>query len=700
MADQQENIHSELSRHFRPHMSTKQAPDFLDRRISYNNNNIFIITIVASLCRVYRLNAEELATKWDAFAFFKESSVVANGNDKIKVTLSEPMLEEFNEYLRERLTAAVSSVSASSAAIGGINKPVLDQKSLKSRKSTTGLALNKNNFQSYMSGFLAGGQKLPVATPRQTLKQRLATQTGSDILPSSGSKTNTGHPNMESPSTMQQRNFESAPMSKFMERDQRGKVEDVLNPQLRIETLKQSDKPRVEVAVHPDCLTGTYRPMYEKLLQKTGAIDQHVDDMGALIADENDFVSEIKNPKESSQSLVKTVGRIFSESDMRMNDGSVMLETSRRVGGGSRVRLNLNGIAEFALFPGQVVGVEGMNNTESSDIFTATRLFQPSVPQPESTEIRQLFRYNYDSKYLGGEGLKVLTASGPFALDDSVQYEPFQALMDVLKKEVPDVVILCGPFVDDRHPMALAGKLAQFSEMDLFTQLMEKLGEFLKFNRHSMVILVPSDKDATQPWMFFPQPAFQLSELKSPFFQNRENIRLLERIVCLPNPCVFTINEIYFGVCTQEVLYELGSEEIFRQAPMQQQRDRIARLATHILQQRSFYPLLPSHAQTMLDFEHWAKHAQLPVRPDILILPSKLMHFAKVVEGVIVMNPGFVARKQSGGTYAMLSVLPIAKDDFPQNVQENTGDAHGNEDDEKFMYHGVDSRTKVEIIRI
>jgi len=50
----------------------------------------------------------------------------------------------------------------------------------------------------------------------------------------------------------------------------------------------------------------------------------------------------------------------------------------------------------------------------------------------------------------------------------------------------------------------------------------------------------------------------------------------------------------------------------------------------------------------------------IPVRPDILILPSKLASFAKDVEGgTLVVNPGRLVRGTVGGTYAMVDLHPV-----------------------------------------
>jgi DNA polymerase alpha subunit B len=58
--------------------------------------------------------------------------------------------------------------------------------------------------------------------------------------------------------------------------------------------------------------------------------------------------------------------------------------------------------------------------------------------------------------------------------------------------------------------------------------------------------------------------------------------------------------------------------------------DRMSRLIKHLMQQRSFYPLSPPQTTEIpLDYGH-LKSAELPLLPDIMILPSRLATFVKV----------------------------------------------------------------------
>jgi DNA polymerase alpha subunit B len=92
---------------------------------------------------------------------------------------------------------------------------------------------------------------------------------------------------------------------------------------------------------------------------------------------------------------------------------------------------------------------------------------------------------------------------------------------------------------------------------------------------------------------------------------------------------------------------------------------------------RSFYPLYPAAPGACLDTTSDAALA-LPRLPDLLLLPSDLAPFAKVVPAcgpypgcavpgaepaaaaVLAVNPGRLVKGSSGGTYAVLTAAPGA----------------------------------------
>jgi len=131
------------------------------------------------------------------------------------------------------------------------------------------------------------------------------------------------------------------------------------------------------------------------------------------------------------------VGRICLDpptTTARPTATSLVLETSRRLGGGSRVPLNLSKVPSFSLFPGQVVGVRGVN--ASGDYLAVQEiLFPRRLPCPDVTSSDLLTR-----------GMRIIVASGPWGTDGG-GWEGFEEICRVAEKESVDVLILvCPPY--------------------------------------------------------------------------------------------------------------------------------------------------------------------------------------------------------------------------------------------------------------
>ena len=62
------------------------------------------------------------------------------------------------------------------------------------------------------------------------------------------------------------------------------------------------------------------------------------------------------------------------------------------------------------------------------------------------------------------------------------------------------------------------------------------------------------------------------------------------RIISVPDPALISIDGVIFGFTSTDILFHLGKEEI---SYPPRSGDRMRRLANHLLQQRSFYPLYP-----------------------------------------------------------------------------------------------------------
>lgn len=103
-----------------------------------------------------------------------------------------------------------------------------------------------------------------------------------------------------------------------------------------------------------------------------------------------------------------------------------------------------------------------------------------------------------------------------------------------------------------------------------------------------------------------------------------------KRVHLAPNPAWLRVNEVTIGVCSTDALLDLSGDEVSASAGT---GNRLARLAGHLLQQQSFYPLFPPPAGSaaQLDMRH-AQRWGMPSTPDVLLVPSKLAQFARDVQ--------------------------------------------------------------------
>jgi len=128
----------------------------------------------------------------------------------------------------------------------------------------------------------------------------------------------------------------------------------------------------------------------------------------------------------------------------------------------------------------------------------------------------------------------------------------------------------------------------------------------------------------------------------------------------------------------------------------------LMRLPKHLIQQRHFFPLFPPVNRTLLpktgveeglatgvplDVSYLKLGEWLNVRPDILITPSALSPFAKVVESVLVVNPGTLSKRKGPGTYTQMSI-------HPRKLTEEERDVG------KMCGHKIFERARVDIVRI
>ena len=472
---------------------------------------------------------------------------------------------------------------------------------------------------------------------------------------------------------------------------------------------------------------------------------------------------------------------IIQAHEGRLNRASIQLEGSRHHSLGSRIHLDLQALntnatttagggggggggsdaankkQPYSLFPGQIVAVEGINS--SGRTMQATRIIEgAAVPPPPPSPLPSLATTcpGVESKQQQPHQphpLSIMAVAGPFTTNDNLDYDPFIDILMTVIKDAPDVVILCGPFVDERQPLISSssssgvgptmpndyGESITVSYEYLFAKNISELLEDLYLKEPELktqFVLVPSLDDAFVDAVY-PQPPFfsdgaaandneefikvlllpkgsdaegRFGDLGLQYVENAgreqqpttpsKKVRdrssgsrtssTTRRVHCVSNPSTLQINDITIGVTSTDILFHISSEECNANLPP---GTRLAHIAQHLLLQRSYYPLFPPAKGASLDLSK-SKEWEMNVKPDILIVPSKLASFARrVLDTTIVVNPGELTKNVTGGTYAVIDVHP-----------KKSMEAGGGEEKDVVMeddqYQGVQDRVRVDIKRI
>ena len=348
--------------------------------------------------------------------------------------------------------------------------------------------------------------------------------------------------------------------------------------------------------------------------------------------------------QQQTTTTTTVVGRVCCDSSDRQE---LQLESSD----GSRVKLELRSVEnEYSLFPGQIVKCVGANPT--GYCFVAKEIDCYYFKQEKEHE-------SPSSRSPSSSPTEMLVFSGPFTANDDLMYEP---LDDVLheassSKNSASVVLLMGPFVSDENiNHALASNIT-FKQA--FEQIvMKKIEAFAKQYPNKHVVLVPSVKDAFHRYCAFPQTPFNHSSSKC------KNIHFVA------NPSAFEVNGIRVAVSTCDVLKHLSGFERGGKGKntdndaekKQQQTDRMTRLCSHLVGQKSMYPLFPPHPDARFE----SHDAAAPLRvgmdervPDLIVLTSDLAAggWKNALSGnkTMFVNPGKVCRGVNAGTFCKVS---------------------------------------------
>lgn len=399
--------------------------------------------------------------------------------------------------------------------------------------------------------------------------------------------------------------------------------------------------------------------MYDRTEDKFNFLESRIMKHAKAFAVSGIYDEEPVDPTVASQKSLFAVGMVCCEEEGRLKEKPVLLQSSVEHSGGQRVRLDLQKMSQFSIFPGQVIGIKGHNPSGhcliASEIIDYVPLSDSSDEnsQPAKKQALDQDLIQTDLSPVLPE-ISVLIAGGPFTTTDNLMFEPLTELLAYAHRKQPQLLILLGPFIDSEHPEIKKGTVNRTFDELFHHEILKRIQDYVEYmGSGARVILVPSIRDANHDFVF-PQ---------APFDIHLPNLK--DQINSITNPGTFSANEVKVACCTTDIIKQLSGEEISRNAAGGS-KHRMSTLANHILCQRSFYPLYPPAEGIPLDFSLAPEALEISSIPDILILPSDLTHFVRVVsvggksEGeaqrkCLCVNPGRLARGEGGGFFVELN---------------------------------------------
>ena len=441
----------------------------------------------------------------------------------------------------------------------------------------------------------------------------------------------------------------------FADRHNSGQIVETLNDHLlpHEPPIAPLPEPRIKLTANTDLKKFYYKSMAMHLSEASEVLDDRIDEFMALIQSHHNLEdSALGNAASKSTSEVVAVGRVASDSpEGKLNAASLVLETSRRSGAGLRVPLKVDTVSSYEFFPGQIIAVRGIN--ASGEYFSVSELLEVPLLPPAASLPSLLDSFNQRACATedvaiesATKALNIMISSGPYTADDNLNFEPLHTLCDKAAETYADVLLLVGPLFDVEHPLLATGDFDlpddpsiepdKATLSDAFRILVSgPLQRLAQVVPSITIILVPSVRDAINKHVSWPQTPYPRKELGLP-----------KQAKMVSNPVTISLNEIVIGISAQDILYDLRREEVVKP----KEGNILARLPRHVIRQRHFFPLFPPVDRTFLpkagteeglatgtplDISYLKLGEWLNVRPDILIVPSALPPFAKVIVTVV-----------------------------------------------------------------
>lgn len=655
-----------------------------------------INSALKNLTKLHAISADDLFINWEQFS--------QNERHEASTALSTSNVDQFKMFLQTKMEKLANSVGDHSIhSMGSSSAPSSTIKKPRTIRPING-------------GSMFGFKKSPMVNKKRKLQvKKEHGDTDNLQFKSEGDASFNNDSDVQQESSVNIESsvkaelsvkFESSPSTPFSSSPKRsvtpGSVVDSLNPQNLDVAPGTSEDNESHVKIQPyyDPTKYKFRTLRQKIVDSSDVLDEQIEIANKLIQKHYKLSpSDFGDPTIQSQTEIYTVGRIVPDSPTAegfLNIESLSLETSRINGVGRRIRLNFENIEEISLFSGQLIGLKGKNANGEFFLVDET-LSLPYPDAPVSTE-EDIISYQ---TLLNNTASKIIVTSGPYVPENAFDLTHLSTFVDKINNVIkPHTLIMLGPFIDVTNTMIMNGTLPDFPGLkvqprtldEVFTKVFSPI--LKNINPTIQVVLVPSTRDASSNHASYPQDSF-----------DRKSLQLPKNFKCFTNPSTFQLNETYFGCSNVDIFKDM--KEIIKGGNTSM-RNRFDRIAEHILQQRRFYPLFPGGVKKVTlgtDDKKTYRHisgADLEVAylgltefvgntaPDVVIIPSEMNAFARIIKNVLFINPGkFVKPRGANGTHAQISIA----------CPTTEGDSLTRFDGDEVLYlHNTWKRSRVDIV--
>ena len=107
-----------------------------------------------------------------------------------------------------------------------------------------------------------------------------------------------------------------------------------------------------------------------------------------------------------------------------MKATSIVIEGSKATSNGKVMKLRMGQLKEYACFPGQILGLKGINNTGTGMV--VEELLAPAVLPHSSVPLASVTKFN---KRISDRPMSVMAAAGPYTLPDAISFAPLNDLL-------------------------------------------------------------------------------------------------------------------------------------------------------------------------------------------------------------------------------------------------------------------------------